>query len=148
MRILVTGSRSWTDYIKVSREIVRYISENGVMGVDSEGLPVDWDTSDVVIMHGACPLGADALAEEYAICHWIEQEEYPADWKKHGKAAGFVRNSQMVHAHPDVCLAFINPCRKQDCPKRKPHGTHGASHCADLAESHGIEVRRFGESVD
>jgi hypothetical protein len=63
MRILVTGSRSWTNYRTLSREIVHYIGEHYPITVDHYGLPVDWNTRDVVIIHGACPHGADALAD-------------------------------------------------------------------------------------
>jgi hypothetical protein len=143
MRILVTGSRSWTNYRTLSREIVHYIGEHYPITVDHYGLPVDWNTRDVVIIHGACPHGADALADAYALTNWIAQEPYPADWKRNGRGAGYARNTAMVDSRPDVCLAFIDQCRKNPCTRPGIHGSHGATHCADLAEAHGIEVRRF-----
>jgi hypothetical protein len=51
----------------------------------------------------------------------------------------------MVAAGADLCLAFIDPCTKQGCRKIQPHGSHGASHTADLAEKAGIPTRRFPE---
>jgi hypothetical protein len=143
MRILVTGSRTWLDYHSVAHAINHYIAENAVMGVDSRGFPVDWNTSEVVIVHGACPTGADALATEYALCNWIAQEPHPADWKHLGRSAGLDRNEKMVNLGADVCLAFIDRCHKPSCRGKKPHGSHGATHCSSLAESAGIEVRRF-----
>jgi predicted Rossmann-fold nucleotide-binding protein len=47
------------------------------------------------------------LAKElYEVMH-VEHEDYPADWTKHGKSAGFVRNKQMLEeGKPDVVIAF------------------------------------------
>ncbi len=58
-------------------------------------------------------------------------EVHPADWERHGKAAGVIRNRVMVDKGADLCLAFI---RNQ---------SRGASHCAGLAEDSGIATRRF-----
>lgn len=49
----------------------------------------------------------------------------------------------MVQAGADVCLAFITPCRLRICRAKPEHGSHGASHCADLAENAGIKVWRY-----
>lgn len=117
-RILVTGSRDWTD----SRLLCEAISA----AADEAG------RGRVVIVHGACPRGADKLADLYAGAQEFGVERHPADWKGgYGKAAGFVRNAQMVKLGADVCLAFIKD------------GSRGATHCADLAEKAGIDVRRF-----
>ena len=51
--------------------------------------------------------GADSLAVEWAIENNIEYVEYPADWEGHGKAAGHIRNQQMVDSeNPDIVVAF------------------------------------------
>lgn len=47
--------------------------------------------------------GAGALGEQYAKKNGLGLELYPADWNKHGKKAGFMRNSTMV----EVCEAGI-----------------------------------------
>lgn len=140
-RVLITGSRTWLDYHTIATEITRYLVENATLKVDSQGLPANIE--DWVIVHGACPTGADALAMNYAITNWIEQEPHPADWGRSGKHAGLLRNEEMVLAGADVCLAFINRCNKKGCKGKYPHGSHGATHCASLAEAAGIEVRRF-----
>ncbi len=71
-------------------------------------------------------------------------ERHPADWRKHGKAAGFRRNAEMVALGSDVCLAFLRPCSKPSCPEEpKPHGSHGTKHCAGLAAEAGIPVRWY-----
>lgn len=114
MRILVTGSRDWDD-----REAI-LLSFQDYLGQDN------------VLVSGACPTGADRMAEEIAedFLGW-KVERHPADWNGLGKRAGFVRNAEMVNLGADVCLAFI----KND--------SRGASHTARLAEKAGIPTRRF-----
>lgn len=124
-RILVTGSRSWQDFTRVSFELGLAIGEARRDGHD-------WD--HIVIVHGGCPTGADSMAA--AICrdyHW-RAEEYRANWRPDGvldRSAGFRRNAEMVALGANVCVAFIR------------NGSRGASHCADLAEKAGIPVRRI-----
>lgn len=87
MRILITGSRSWTDESVIQQALDKYAA--------------DGDT----LVSGACRTGADAIAEKY----WTGRgpiERYPADWRKHGKFAGPKRNQEMVDAGADICLAF------------------------------------------
>lgn len=83
-RILITGSRDWTD---------RWVIWNALLD------HAEW--SDVLV-HGAAP-GADSMAEAM----WGNTEAHPADWTRYGKRAGYVRNQEMVDAGADVCLAFI-----------------------------------------
>lgn len=117
-RVLITGSRSWDDYAKLSYEL---------------GLAVGAAPSldDVVVVHGDCPSGADALAAGICRQYGYRQEPHPADWQHLGKGAGFHRNAEMVSLGAGVCLAFIR------------NASRGATHCADLAEKAGIPVRRF-----
>lgn len=39
--------------------------------------------------------GADYFGEVYAEENGFEVDPYPADWKKYGKSAGFIRNDEM-----------------------------------------------------
>lgn len=135
MRILVTGSRTWTDAEQLNTELA--------------GACRGRDLQQVIVVHGACPKGADRLAvlwvrrfESYG----ITEEPHPADWHQHTRdcpqwhferkvcaRAGIRRNAEMVAAGADLCLAFIH------------NQSRGATHCADLAEKAGIPVRRFTE---
>ena len=55
------------------------------------------------LIHGDCR-GPDRWSEE--LLDVTEVTRVPADWSAHGKAAGFVRNGQMVDMRPDLVIAF------------------------------------------
>jgi hypothetical protein len=118
-RILVTGSRSWTDYALVAHALGVVIGQSGAA------------LSDIVIVHGACPSGADAMAARLARQRGYRTDARPADWNRLGNRAGFIRNAEMVASKPDICVAFIRA------------GSRGATHCADLAEKAGVPTRRY-----
>lgn len=94
MRVLVCGSRTW-DY----QEMVDYL----LGGVYEQERP------HFVLIEGCAP-GADQAAEVWAAGFGSEypvpHEHYPADWVRHGKAAGPIRNQQMLDSAPDLVLAF------------------------------------------
>jgi len=61
---------------------------------------------DITIIHGGAT-GADNAASEFATCNFCYQEEYLADWRKHGKRAGYLRNKRMIdEGFPDLVVAF------------------------------------------
>ena len=126
-RVLVTGSRSWTDYGTVQVEIGQVVAEQ--MALTGEAYP------RITVVHGAAR-GADSLAAKAAADYRLDTEPHPADWRQHGKRAGMIRNAEMVNAGADVCLAFIRDT------------SPGATHCANLAEKCGIPVRRFTDTAE
>ena len=144
VRILVTGSRSWDDRTRIARSIMAVINRTCPMLLDDDGHPDVRDTSGVVVVHGACREGADALAQDVCDHMGIVTERHPANWRRYGKRAGFLRNVEMVESLPDVCLAFIKACRDPKCDIIEAHGTHGASHCADYAERWEVPTLRWG----
>jgi hypothetical protein len=85
----------------------------------------------ITIVHGDAP-GLDSIAREWAIVSCTAEEPHPADWEKHGKKAGYLRNFEMVQLGADVCLAF---------PLGESKGTRM---CMDLARAAGIPVMDFG----
>lgn len=112
-RILVTGSRHWTDRQQVFDHLHLFSGGRGT-----------------VLVHGACPTGADRIADEITYdWPWIV-ERHPAYWDAHGKAAGPLRNQQMVDLGADVCIAFLMP------------DSRGTVDCAAKAEAAGIRVVR------
>ena len=120
-RILVTGSRDWTDFELINAKLAR----------------AWWDLgcNALILVSGHCRTGADAMAEASWTANGLTVEAHPADWKTLGKRAGFVRNAEMVALGADVCLAFIK------------NGSKGATHTAELAEKAGIPVRRFTQEA-
>lgn len=71
-----------------------------------EGISDEDDT----IVSGGCPEGGDRFAEEIAKTDGRTITiHYPA-WKRHGKAAGFVRNKQIAE-DCDILIALVAPDR-------------------------------------
>ncbi|MGX1786886.1 DUF2493 domain-containing protein [Bosea sp. NPDC055332] len=100
MRILVCGGRNYADRAAL------YATLDKIVPRTPEDEYGNWLPAGVTIIHGACPTGADHMADEYAVVNWCAFEEYPADWRKHGRAAGPIRNQQMLdEGKPDVVVA-------------------------------------------
>jgi hypothetical protein len=86
VRVLVCGDRNWMDRKKIEDRLLK--------------LPVN-----TVVIEGEAS-GADSLARDVAREIGLSVLEFPADWKKHGKAAGPIRNRQMLDQKPDLVIAF------------------------------------------
>jgi hypothetical protein len=71
--------------------------------------------------------GVDQMGERYAIENNIGIERYPADWKKYGKAAGYIRNDVMAKAG-DWLVAFWDGKSK------------GTGHMINLAKKHNLQI--------
>lgn len=122
MRILVCGGRDFDDYKYMSKCIDKFCIDEGLC--DNEYLMPE----DVTIISGKAR-GADTLAIDWAVVNWVQFEEYPANWDKHGKAAGPIRNQQMLNSEPDVVLAF--------------KGGRGTEHMKRIAREKGVRVIEF-----
>jgi SLOG family YspA-like protein len=134
VRVIVTGSRDWTDYEAVFNTLNR---------VYVFAWTDDPDFSLVVVQGGAN--GADAAARVWvdftrAQGYQVELETWDANWDAHGKTAGPIRNKAMIDAGATEVLAFINRCTSPTCNRRGVHGSHGASNCVKLAKEAGIPV--------
>lgn len=87
MKLLACGGRDFNDRAKVREVLDRY-----------EG-PIE-------LAHGGAR-GADSLVGAYAIDRGWPVRVFQADWKAHGKAAGHIRNQQMLDEFaPDLVVAF------------------------------------------
>ena len=90
MRILVCGGRDYTNKEAVFCALDAVHAKRGV----------------TCIIHGDAR-GADSLGKEWAISVGVEHIPFPADWNKHGKRAGPIRNQQMLdEGKPDGVVAF------------------------------------------
>jgi hypothetical protein len=99
--------------------------------------PPSW----IVLVHGAAQ-GADRIAAAWAAeWGWLSEPHRP-DYRAHGYGAPRVRNRAMVSAGADVCLAFLDLCRRTRCRQSGPHTSHGATRTAGWADAAGIPVRR------
>lgn len=61
----------------------------------------------LVIVTGACPTGADNLAEGWAKEREVPYIGHPAKWTAHGRPGGHIRNKRMRDQwKPQACIAF------------------------------------------
>jgi len=96
--ILFCGSRDWTD-----RETIRGVVKK---------LQDEIGEGPAIAIHGAAR-GADTIVGEETASLGFEVKAYPADWEKHGKAAGAIRNTEMLEKEkPDRVVAFLLPKSK------------------------------------
>lgn len=113
-RLLVCGSRGITDKDWIFSQIESYWYEHLAC------------YSDPIMIEGAAR-GVDLIAKAYAVENNWEVEEYPAEWDKYGRGAGYIRNDIMVKAADEVLILWDGESRgtKNDidlCKKyNKPH---------------------------
>ncbi len=84
MKVGVIGSRGFNDYALVVKTLN----------------PID--ISMIISGHA---IGADRLAERYALENNIETKIFLPDWQTHGKIAGFLRNTDIVN-ESELIVAF------------------------------------------
>lgn len=112
-RILVCGGRDYTDQRRVFEILDKALDA----------------FKEVFIIQGGAN-GADLCAKMWAESRGIKYDEYPADWAKLGKRAGFVRNVQMLNeGKPDLVIAFP--------------GGKGTRMMIDLANKANVNVREI-----
>ncbi|MBE6770480.1 MAG: DUF2493 domain-containing protein [Ruminococcaceae bacterium] len=81
-RVVIAGCRDYNNYDEAKKYIDFCLSN-----IRKE--------NNIIILSG-CASGADAIGERYAKENGFEVEKHPADWEKHGKAAGPIRNKEMA----------------------------------------------------
>ena len=109
MRVLVTGGRTFLDEAWL------------FAGLDL----LDSMAKITEIIEGGAP-GADIRARWWAERHQVPVHEVRADWDRHGRSAGPIRNVAMAELKPDVVLA---------CP-----GGGGTAHMVKTAQARGLRV--------
>jgi hypothetical protein len=117
MRILVCGGRHY-DRPKFVRETLDALHR---------------EQSITAIISGGCT-GADTFAAEWAKKHGVALEVYKADWYAHGRAAGPIRNQEMLDkGRPELVVAFP--------------GGRGTEDMARKAAAAGVRVLQAGRRV-
>lgn len=135
MRILVTGSRDWTDEATVRAALARQTLLNH-------------PDEKYTLVHGDAR-GLDRIAAKIAKEFDWEVEAYPADWERFGKAAGAHRNELMCAKGADVCLAFPLPQSRgtYDCARRAGRlGIRVVTYPPGYAES--LKAKAEGDSQE
>lgn len=113
--ILVAGGRDFDDYDRVKADL-------------------DKHNPDVIVSGMAN--GADKLGVRYANEYGVQLREFPAQWEKYGKSAGYKRNQQMLdEGKPNLVLVYWDGISK------------GAKHMLDMSQRAGVKVQleAYGE---
>ncbi len=102
-RIIVCGGRHFNDYDTLESLVDSVLAEKSL------------SNNEIEIISGHCE-GADMLGELYAKKHGIVCKVFPAEWTKYGRAAGPIRNSQMIEYASEstipIVVAFVSPRTK------------------------------------
>lgn len=92
LKYAFVGSREWPeDLVPAVKDKIKFALEN--------------INQDSIILSGGAP-GVDTWAEEEAKNSGFEVQVFKADWDKHGKSAGFIRNSDIAN-EADILIAFV-----------------------------------------
>lgn len=95
MKLLVCGGRDFRD-----RDLVYMTLDAAVQYAGCSEIICGYNPEDQRYQ------GTDQLAYEWAKETEFPCRTFPADWKKHRRAGGPIRNSQMASDKPDECVAF------------------------------------------
>ena len=107
---LVCGGRTLND-----REYIWSVLDNCVIQF---GAPT-------LLISGGAP-GVDTQASAWAYGHKLPRKVFAADWQKYGRAAGMLRNQEMLNFGPRLVIAFP--------------GGRGTNDMVRRAEEAGLEI--------
>ena len=111
MKIIIAGGRTFTDYDLLCQNCDKALSLQ----------------TEIEIVSGTAN-GADKLGEKYANEKGYTIKQFPADWDKYGKSAGYKRNEEMAK-YADALIAFWDGKSK------------GTKHMIDLAKRYELKVK-------
>jgi hypothetical protein len=96
-RVLVTGSRDWDNYETIRKSLCQALQT------------AKRSKKHLVVIHGGAT-GADTMAGMWAHLVGLPEKDirvFLARWDKYGRAAGVIRNQQMLdEGKPHMALAF------------------------------------------
>lgn len=118
MRVLICGDRDWKNY-ECMRRVLYDMMCNGELSFGHDTL-----------IHGDAR-GVDKMSAQF----FENIEVYPADWEQHGKAAGPIRNQQMLDTGVDMVIAFHSNISE----------SKGTLDMIKRANKAGVEVRLYSK---
>ena len=114
LKVIVAGSRDLT-------------GSHNFINWNLDYLLQQYEPQDVLIISGGAR-GVDKCGEVYAKRNDIKCKVFPADWNKHGKRAGYIRNEQMAD-NANALIAFWDG------------HSRGTKHMIDIAKSKDINTK-------
>lgn len=111
MKVIIAGGRTFNDYDLLCQTCDKALSLQ----------------TEIEIVSGTAN-GADKLGEKYANEKGHPIKQFPANWDKYGKSAGYKRNEEMAK-YADALIAFWDGKSK------------GTKHMIDLAKRYELKVR-------
>lgn len=108
MKTIIAGSRTAESYADLLKAIA----------------VIAWVPTQVI---SGTARGADRLGERWALENNVPIRRFPADWNKHGKKAGYLRNAEMLK-HADALIALWDGQSK------------GTAHMINIAREQGLTV--------
>ena len=111
-KVIVAGGRDFGNFELLYRKLDTYLANK---------LP------EVTIVSGMAR-GADTLGVRYAQDRQLTVAKFPAEWKRYGKSAGYIRNQEMAK-EADALIAFWDG------------KSRGTKHMIDIATDKGLLVK-------
>lgn len=116
MRVIIAGGRGFDNYLEVVAAAQEW----------------EYQIGKIEVVCGEAR-GADSLGKRWALKEGRTVHSFPADWDKHGKSAGYIRNTEMAD-FADGLIAFWDGKSK------------GTKNMIDIALQKGLLVKvvRYG----
>jgi len=123
MRVLCCGDRNWTSYEIIRKELEKFPKYTEIIQGCANG-------ADKILANIAKSIGIKLISSKDND-DIINNSGFPADWKKYGRAAGPIRNKQMLdEGKPDLVLAFHTDIEK----------SRGTKNMVEQSKKRGIKV--------
>jgi len=113
MKVIIAGSRNFNNYDKLKKSCDHLLSNN--------------KDTEIEVISGTAE-GADSLGEYYASENGYNLKQFPAEWDKYGKGAGFRRNVIMAK-YSECLIAFWDG------------KSRGTKHMINTAKKHGLVIK-------
>ena len=89
-KVAVTGGADYNDHATIWKRLDKVHAKH----------------RDMVLLHGGSPKGAEFIASKWATARNVPQIAFRPDWSKHGKAAPFKRNDDLLETLPIGVIVF------------------------------------------